>query len=293
MLGVEGDNRPALCLLREGPKLLKISGRHFRLVLVRLTQHVAPAPHGFNVVLAIRRGGELLAQLANKDVDDLDHRLVHATIELDEEHFLGQRRALAQREELEDLVLLAGEMHTRAIDLDRLGVEVDDEIAGLDDGLGVALGAAHDGVDACHQLVLVEWLGHVVIGAEAETFDLVLDAGEAGEDQNRRLHLGDAQAPQHFEARHIRQVQIEQDDVVIVQLAEIDPLFTEVGGVEVEALGFEHQLDGMSGRAVILNQQYAHASPFRRDYRLKVGKPISGLRNFWGKVSRYTLLTDG
>jgi hypothetical protein len=32
----------------------------------------------------------------------------------------------------------------------------------------------------------------------------------------------------HLEARHIRQVQIEQDDVVIVQLAEIDPLFTEV-----------------------------------------------------------------
>jgi hypothetical protein len=33
-----------------------------------------------------------------------------------------------------------------------------------------------------HQLVLVEWLGHIVVGAEAETFDLILDAGEAGED---------------------------------------------------------------------------------------------------------------
>src|SRR5436305_958524 len=53
--------------------------------------------------------------------------------------------------------------------------------------------AARDGVDARHQLVLMEWLGHVVVGAEAETSDLVLGAGEAGEDQDRRLYLGDAQ----------------------------------------------------------------------------------------------------
>ena len=70
-------------------------------------------------------------------------------------------------------------MHTLAAHLHHLRVEVDDEISCLDDGLGVALGAAHDGVNARHQFVLVEWLRHVVIGAEAETFDLILDAGEA------------------------------------------------------------------------------------------------------------------
>jgi hypothetical protein len=40
----------------------------------------------------------------------------------------------------------------------------------------VALGAAHDGVDARDQLVLVEGLGEVVVGAEAQTLHLVLDA---------------------------------------------------------------------------------------------------------------------
>src|ERR1700722_14696715 len=88
------------------------------------------------------------------DVDDLQLRLVHAAIEMIEEHLLGQRRALAQREQLEHLVFLAGQMHARAVDFDRLGVEVDHEIAGLDDRLGMALGAPHDGVDARHQLVL-------------------------------------------------------------------------------------------------------------------------------------------
>jgi hypothetical protein len=86
--------------------------------------------------------GELLAQFADEDVDDLQLRLVHAAIEVIEEHFLGQRRALAQAQELQHLVLLAGQVHAGAVDLDGLGVEVDDEIAGVDDRLGVALGAA-------------------------------------------------------------------------------------------------------------------------------------------------------
>jgi hypothetical protein len=54
----------------------------------------------------------------------------------------------------------------------------------------MALGAADDGVDARYQFVFVEWLSHVVVGAEAETLDLVLDAGEAGEDQDRRSTRG-------------------------------------------------------------------------------------------------------
>ena len=91
-------------------------------------------------------------------------------------------------------------MHPRPVDLDRLGVEVDDKIAGLDDGLGVALGAPHDRVDARDQFVLVERLGHIVVGAEAEPPDLVLDVGKARQDEDRRLHLGDAQATQHLEA---------------------------------------------------------------------------------------------
>ena len=148
-----------------------------------------------------------------------------------------------------------------AVDFDGLGVEIDGEVAGLDDRLRMALGAAHDGVDAGDQLVLVERLGHVVVGAEAEALDLVLDAGEAGEDQDRRLDLARRAAAQHLVAGHVRQVQVEKDDVVVVELAEIDAFFAEVGRVDVEALGLEHQLDGLRGRAIVFNQQNAHASP--------------------------------
>src|SRR3974390_1704611 len=118
-----------------------------------------------------------------------------------EEHLLGERRPFSQGEQLEHLVFLAGQVHALTADLDRLGVEIDDEIAGVDDRLGVAFRAADYRVDARYQLVLVERLGHVVVGAEAETLYLVLDAGEAGKDQDRRLHLGDAQAAPKLETR--------------------------------------------------------------------------------------------
>jgi hypothetical protein len=47
-----------------------------------------------------------------------------------EEHFLGERRALAEREQLQHLVFLAGQVHALAADFDRLGVEIDDQVAG-------------------------------------------------------------------------------------------------------------------------------------------------------------------
>src|SRR5204863_296773 len=66
----------------------------------RVAQHVAAAPDGLDVVIAAGGLRELLAQLADEDVDDLQLGLVHPAIEMVQEHLLGQRRALAQAEEL-------------------------------------------------------------------------------------------------------------------------------------------------------------------------------------------------
>src|SRR5262249_43267077 len=91
------------------------------LLLRRIAQHVAAAPDRLDVMLTVRCSSELLAQLADEDVDDLELRLVHAAIEMVQEHLLGERRAFAQAQQLEHLVLLAGEMHSLPVDLDRLG----------------------------------------------------------------------------------------------------------------------------------------------------------------------------
>src|SRR5262245_38955256 len=64
-------------------------------------QHIAAAPHRLDVVLSAGCNGKLLAELADKDVDDLQLRLVHAAIKVVEEHLFGEGGAFAQREKLE------------------------------------------------------------------------------------------------------------------------------------------------------------------------------------------------
>jgi hypothetical protein len=103
--------------------------------------------------------------------------------------------------------------------------------------------------------------GEVVVGADPEALDLVFGAGEAGQDQDRRFHLGDAQRAQHLEAGHIGQVEIKQNDIVIVELSEINTFLAEVGRIDVEAFGLQHQFDRPRRRGVVLNQQNAHAKP--------------------------------
>src|ERR1700747_149763 len=69
-----------------------------RRILRRLTHYIAAPPNRLDIVLAARCAGEFFSQLANKYVDDFHLRLVHTTVEVAQEHFLGQRRSLAQRQ---------------------------------------------------------------------------------------------------------------------------------------------------------------------------------------------------
>jgi hypothetical protein len=55
--------------------------------------------------------------------------------------------------------------------------------------------------------------------------------------------LEKAERAEHLKARDIGQVQVENDDIAVVQLAEIDAVLAQLGRKDIEALGFEHQLD--------------------------------------------------
>ena len=84
-------------------------------------------------------------------------------------------------------------MHALAAHFDGLGIEIDQQFAGEDNRLGMALGAAHHRMDAGNEFVLVERLGHIVIGAEAQALDLVFNAGKTGENENGRADLRHAE----------------------------------------------------------------------------------------------------
>ena len=112
---------------------------------------VTAAPHGLDVVLAVRGVGELLAQFADEDVDDLQLRLVHAAIEIIEKHLLGERGAFAQRQQLQYVIeALAGDW--RRLDERIEGLSADIETLGQ-----------HD--PACQRLMTVPGIGPIISSA--------------------------------------------------------------------------------------------------------------------------------
>src|ERR1019366_3998778 len=110
------------------------------------------------------------------------------------------------------------------------------------------LRAAHNRLDACDQFVLVKGLGHVVIGTNTETSTLVLNSCETGKNQDRSFHVGDAQSADNLETRHVRKVQIQKDDVVIIQLAEVDTLFAQIRRVLIGPEIYRHYYLDMTNR---------------------------------------------
>ena len=54
------------------------------------------------------------------------------------------------------------------------------------------------------------------------------------------MNFADTQGFEDFIAAHIGQIEIQQNDIVIIELAEIDAFFTQIGGVAVETFRLQH-----------------------------------------------------
>ena len=119
-------------------------------------------------------------------------------------------------------------------------------------------------MDARHQFLTVKGLGQIIIRPAAQGLHLAVNLSATGENHDRRADSAVAQGAKDIESAHIRQVQIQEDQVVIIELAEIDTLLTHICGEDIEALRLENQLHTPGDRGVILNHQHAHGVYLRR-----------------------------
>ena len=62
------------------------------------------------------RLGELLAQLADEDIDDFELWLVHSAIKMVEKHLFRQRGALTQAKQLENTVFFPSQVNRLILD---------------------------------------------------------------------------------------------------------------------------------------------------------------------------------
>ena len=131
----------------------------------------------------------------------------------------------------------------------------------MNNGLGVALGTADNRVNVGDQLILVERLGQVVVRAEAQAANLLIDAAHAGKNEDRCLDLVYAERAQNLVSADIGQAKIQQNNIVIVDLAEAHAFLSKVGLENVKSFGKQHQLNALSGCCIVFYKKHSHGIP--------------------------------
>ena len=122
-------------------------GAHF--ILGWIAKNITASPNRFDIVFALRSGCELFAKLTDKDVNDLQFRLVHATVKMVEEHFFCEGCALTKGKKFQHLVLFSSQVNTVVTDFNSFSVKIDLDVACCDDGLAVPLRTADNCMNTC------------------------------------------------------------------------------------------------------------------------------------------------
>ena len=193
-----------------------------------------------------RRGAELAADAAHPDAQVLQVVAVLRAPDLGQELGVEDDLAGVRGEVLEEQPLGARQLHELAVPGDHAPLEVDLDVVELDDAgarLGPA-GAADDRAHARRQLVGMERLGDVVVGAEVEALRLV-GRRALRRQQDDRHGPALAQLAHDLDAVEVGHDDVQQDDVRPDLLRLLERLLATVGGDDAEALlgqGDGHEL---------------------------------------------------
>ena len=135
----------------------------------------------------------------------------------------------------EDRIFDGGEVDALAIDAGLLfpGVNADAASSRIDER---ASGSSYVSVNACDQLLDVEGLGEVVVGAAVEGTDPSLQGVFAGEHDDGRADSPASDVLKQRDTIAVGQDPIEEDDVDGVAFEVLDGLGGAVHGVDVEAV---------------------------------------------------------
>ena len=100
--------------------------------------------------------------------------------------------------------------------------------------VGVAAGAAQHGADAGDDLLEAERLGDVVVAADGEALDLVVDRVARRDEDDGQLTALLAQPAGHGEAVHVGEHDVEDAEVGLVVAGDLERLGAARGGGDVE-----------------------------------------------------------
>ena len=160
----------------------------------------------------------------------------------------------------QDLELRCGQAEAAVAALDAPPLEVDQQVVVADDASTggvreIAVGAPEQRLDAAHQLAQPERLGQVVVRAELQADDLVHLLVARGQEQDGRLGSRAAQAPEHLEAVHARQADVEDHEIGRAVRRDLEALLAVARDGHLVALLLEGVLDAARDGVLVLDDQ--------------------------------------
>src|SRR5262245_19510232 len=249
-----------ICLARLPLLRVSFAKPSFARVLCR-PEAITVAAHRFQQRLAAR-GVDLAAEPGDIDVHDIGQRVLAIAPDLVEDAGAREHPAWRAHQQFKNGEFLGGELDLLAASLDLEQIPVEHEIANLHDIRlrGEIARAADQRLDAREQLIEIEGLGEIVVGADAQAFDLVLERVHSGQHENRRVVSLLAQALADIVAVHIGQHQIEHDHVEFARLGEIDPRGSGGGNGDPVIFGAEPAVDEVGDPRLVFDQKNVHAA---------------------------------
>ena len=137
--------------------------------------------------------------------------------------------------------------------------------ADLDACLRLAAGAfgqmALRHAQPCEQFADAERLGQVVVGAQIQRGDLVAFAAACRQHQDR-LRIPLAQAADDVEAGNIRQAEIDDDDIRLMQRSQAQALVSGGGDFQCIAMRFQGSLQETLDLQIVFDGEQAHRGAF-------------------------------
>jgi hypothetical protein len=121
-------------------------------------------------------------------------------------------------------------------------------------------GAARQRTHARHELVESEGLAEVVVRAEFEPGDPVAQPSRRREHQDARCGAGGRESPADLVAVHLRQVAVQNDDVIVVEARLVEAAAAVESHIYCHALKSQAARDGGSESLLVFDDEHAHGT---------------------------------
>src|SRR4051794_16954242 len=230
-----------------------MASRH-RIGIDSSTEHV-PRPADRVQQPRVATGLQLAAQVRDEHLDGVRRREGVVAPDLLEEALARDDDALVAHEVLEQLELALGQLDRALAAPDLVRVGVQRQVGDDERRAAPRRPPAQQRPQSGEQLLALERLDEVVVGARVEPFDARLDRVARGEHQDRHV-VGRAQPPRDLDAVELGQSEVEDDEVGVVGRRLVERRLAVAGDAHVVAVQAQGALEDLGDLVVVLDDEH-------------------------------------